>query len=109
MGYTIFKNAMRPVHPGEVLREDYLKPLGSSVNALAKRLNVPTSRMNDIVLERRGVSADTAQRLTRCFGGDAQTWLNLQAIYDLRTVEIASAKAIKAEVEPLNIDNFVRT
>ncbi len=102
----MLKNGMRPVHPGEVLREDYLKPLGLSVNALAKRLKVPTSRMNDIVLERRGVSADTALRLTRCFGGDAQTWLNLQAIYDLRTVEIASANTIKAEVEPLRMGEF---
>jgi len=94
-------SGMRPVHPGEVLREDYLKPLGMSVNALAKRLHVPASRINDIVLERRGVTADTALRLTRCFGGDAQTWLNLQSIYDLRTAEIASAKTISAEVEPL--------
>ena len=104
----MLKNGMRPVHPGEVLREDYLKPLGLSVNALAKRLNVPTSRMNDIALERRGVSADTALRLTRCFGGDAQTWLNLQAIYDLRTVEIVSAKTIKAEVEPIRLADFAQ-
>ena len=55
-----FKYGMRPVHPGEVLREDYLKPLKMSVNALAKRLGVPTSRMNDIVLERRGVTPDSA-------------------------------------------------
>lgn len=102
----MLKNGMRPVHPGEVLREDYLKPLGLSVNALSKRLTVPTSRMNDIVLERRGMSADTALRLTRCFGGDAQTWLNLQAIYDLRTAEIASAKTINAEVEPLRVTTF---
>ena len=102
----MLKNGMRPVHPGEVLREDYLKPRGLSVNALSKRLNVPTSRMNDIVLERRGMSADTALRLTRCFGGDAQTWRNLQAIYDLRTAEIASAKTIKAEVEPLRVTTF---
>ena len=104
----MLKNGMRPVHPGEVLREDYLKPLGLSVNALAKRLNVPTSRMNDIVLERRGVSADTALRLTRCFGGDAQTWLILQAIYDLRTEEIVSAKTIKAEVEPNRLADFAQ-
>ena len=104
----MLKNRMRPVHPGEVLREDYLKPLGLSVNALAKRLNVPTSRMNDIVLERRGVSADTALRLTRCFGGDAQTWLNLQAIFDLRTVEIASAKFSKAEVDPIDLADFAQ-
>jgi antitoxin HigA-1 len=97
----MLKNGMRPVHPGEVLREDYLAPLALSVNALAKHLHVPASRINDIVLERRGVSADTALRLSRCFGGDAQTWLNLQAIYDLRTAEIAHAKAIAAEVEPL--------
>jgi antitoxin HigA-1 len=97
----MLKNGMRPVHPGEVLREDYLAPLSLSVNALAKHLHVPASRMNDIVLERRGVTADTALRLSRCFGGDAQTWLNLQAIYDLRTAEIASAKTIAAEVEPL--------
>ena len=67
------KNGMRPVHPGEVLRKDYLVPLGMSANGLAKRLHVPASRINDIVLERRGVTADTALRLSRCFGGDAQT------------------------------------
>jgi addiction module HigA family antidote len=98
---AMVKNGMRPVHPGEILREDYLVPLGLSANALAKRLHVPASRINDIVLERRGVTADTALRLARCFGGDPQTWLNLQSIYDLRTAEIASAKAISAEVEPL--------
>jgi antitoxin HigA-1 len=97
----MLKNGMRPVHPGEILREEYLKPLGMSANALANRLHVPASRINDIVLERRGVSADTALRLTRCFGGDAQTWLNLQAMYDLRMAEIESAKTIKMQVEPL--------
>jgi antitoxin HigA-1 len=97
----MIKNGMRPVHPGEILREDYLKPLGLSVNALAKHLHVPPSRINDIVLERRGVTADTALRLMRCFGGDAQTWLNLQAIYDLRTAERDKAKAISREVQPL--------
>lgn len=79
---------MRPVHPGEVLREDYLKPMGLSANALAKQLYVPASRINDIVLERRGVTADTALRLCRFFGGDAQSWLNLQTAYDLRVAEL---------------------
>ncbi len=65
----MFKNGMRPVHPGEVLKEDFLKPLGMSANALAKALNVPTPRINDVVLKRRGVSADTAMRLARYFGG----------------------------------------
>jgi addiction module HigA family antidote len=78
-----------------VLREDYLKPLGMGVYALAKRLNVPPSRINDIVLERRGVSTDTTLRLTRCFGGDAQMCLNLQAIYDLRVAERKPLQAIR--------------
>jgi len=96
-----FKNGMRPVHPGEVLREDYLKPLDMSVNALAKRLGVPTSRLNDIVLERRGITPDTAMRLARFFGGDARSWLNLQVSYDLRSTEIKRAKEIERVVEPL--------
>ncbi len=83
------KNGMRPVHPGEVLREDFLLPLHMSANALAKALHVPAPRVNDIVRERRGVSADTAMRLARFFGGDARSWLNLQAVYDLRVAAIA--------------------
>jgi addiction module HigA family antidote len=94
----MFKNGMRPIHPGEILREDFLKPLGMSVNALAKALNVPTPRINDIVRERRGVSADTAMRLARYFGGDARSWLNLQTAYDLRSAEITSAKRIAREI-----------
>ena len=96
----MFKNGMRPVHPGEVLREDYLVPLGMSANALAKALNVPAPRINDVVRERRGVSADTAMRLARYFGGDARSWLNLQAAYDLRVAEIENAKRIKREIVP---------
>ena len=95
------KNGMRPVHPGEVLREDFLKPAGLSANALAKRLHVPAPRINDIVRERRGISADTAMRLARYFGGDAHSWLNLQAIYDLRVAEKADARRIEREIEPI--------
>ena len=95
------KNGMRPVHPGEVLREDYLVPGNLSANALAKALNVPAPRINDIVRERRGVSADTAMRLARYFGGDARSWLNLQAAYDLRVAEIENAKRIEREIVPL--------
>ena len=94
-------NGMRPVHPGEVLREDFLKPLQMSVNALSKALHVPAGRMNDIVLERRGVTPDTALRLARFFGGDAQSWLNLQQSYDLKVAEREKAKQIEAEIEPL--------
>ena len=96
----MLKNGMRPVHPGEILREDFLVPLGMSANALAKALNVPAPRVNDIVRERRGVTADSAMRLARYFGGDARSWMNLQAAYDLRVAEIGNAKRIEREIEP---------
>lgn len=79
-------NRMRPVHPGEVLREDFLVPLGLSVNALAMALGVPATRVHEIVKERRSVTADTAARLARYFGGDAASWLVMQANYDLGTL-----------------------
>jgi len=94
------RSGMRPVHPGEVLREDFLEPLGLSANALAKALGVTAARINDIVRERRGVTADTAIRLARYFGGDARSWLNLQMSYDLRVAELASAKDISRQVKP---------
>ena len=97
----MFKNGMRAVHPGEVLQEDYLKPLGLSVNALAKALNVPTSRMNDIVHERRGISADTALRLERYFGANAQGWLNMQTAYDLKMAQKMTSKAIEKAIVPM--------
>ena len=79
-------NRMRPVHPGEILREEFLAPLEMSVNALAMALGVPATRIHEIVKERRGVTADTAARLARYFGGDAASWLALQASYDLKTL-----------------------
>jgi addiction module HigA family antidote len=94
-------NGMRPVHPGEVLREDYLKPLDMSANALAKALKVPASRINDIVLERRGVTVDSAMRLVRYFGGDVQTWMNLQTAYDIKLAQKTLAKRVEKEIEPL--------
>ena len=96
----MFKNGMRPVHPGEILREDFLIPLGMSANALSKALNVPAPRINDIARERRGVTADTAMRLARYFGGDARSWMNLQAAYDLRVAEIENAKRIERGIVP---------
>lgn len=80
-------NGMRPVHPGEILREEFMAPLGLSANALARALHVTPARINDIVRERRGITADTALRLARYFGGDAQSWLNLQTAFDLRLAE----------------------
>ncbi|WP_201245029.1 HigA family addiction module antitoxin [Halochromatium salexigens] len=80
---------MRPVHPGEILREDFLAPLGLSVNALSVALRVPATRLHEIVKERRAISPDTALRLARYFGGDAQSWLNLQSSFDLRRAELS--------------------
>jgi addiction module HigA family antidote len=93
-------NRMRPVHPGEILREDFLSPLGMSVNALAQALRVPATRLHEIVKERRAVTPDTALRLARYFGGDAQSWLNLQASYDLKVAERELGPAIESEVKP---------
>ncbi len=93
-------NRMRPVHPGEVLREDYLMPLGMSPHALAQALKVPPSRVNDIVLERRGITVDTAMRLVRFFGGDVQTWMNLQTAYEIKTAEAVLGPRIAQEVRP---------
>lgn len=93
-------NGMRPVHPGEILREDFLAPLGLSVNALAVALRVPATRLHEIVKERRAISPDTALRLARYFGGDAQSWLNLQSSFDLRRAELELRAAIEREVIP---------
>jgi addiction module HigA family antidote len=93
---TRLVNRMRPVHPGEVLREDYLAPLGLSVNALSVALGVPATRMHEIVKERRAVTADTAARLAKYFGGDAASWLTMQASYDLKT--LATMDAIERQV-----------
>ena len=91
-------NRMRPVHPGEILREDYLAALDMSANALATALSVPATRIHEIVNQRRGISADTAERLARYFGGDAVSWLNLQATYDLKT--LVAREEILRRVEP---------
>ena len=92
------KNGMRPVHPGEILREDYLVESGMSANALAKALKVPAPRINDVLRGRRGISADTALRLARYFNTTAQFWLNLQTAYDLRVAEAAAGRRIAREV-----------
>ncbi len=96
-------NKMRPIHPGEILREEYLVPLGMSANALAIELHVPAPRINDIVRERRAVTPDTALRLARCFGTTAQFWLNLQSSYDLKITEKESGGKINKEVHPLQL------
>lgn len=97
----MLKNGMRPIHPGEILREEYLAPLGMSVNALSTHLHVPATRMNEIVRERRGITPDTALRLAAFFGGDASSWLNLQQAFDLKAVDDQIVKRIIKEVQPL--------
>ena len=92
------KNGMRPVHPGEILREDYLLPLDMSANRLAAALDIPTNRITEILNERRAITADTALRLARALGTSPDFWLNLQKRFELRTAEIelgAKLKTIK--------------
>lgn len=93
-------NGMRPIHPGEILREEYLEPLEMSVNALSKALHVPATRMNEIVRENRGITADTAMRLARYFGTSERFWLNLQMEYALRQAQITKADQVAREIEP---------
>jgi len=94
-------NKLPPIHPGEILREEFMKPRGLSQNALARALNVPPRRINEIVLEKRGITADTALRLARYFGTSAEMWTGLQADYDLRLVRYRKARTIEREIEPL--------
>jgi addiction module HigA family antidote len=78
---------MRPVHPGEILREEFLRPLDMSANALAQAIGVPANRISAILSGERGVTADTALRLARAFGTNPEFWLNLQQAYELRLAE----------------------
>lgn len=94
------KNEMRPIHPGEILREDFLAPMGMTAHALSKALNVTPARVNEIVKEQRGITAETAIRLAQFFGGDAQSWLNLQQAYDLKMAQKAVLKRVLREVKP---------
>lgn len=98
----MIKNGMRPVHPGEVLKEEYLEPLSLSSAALARALGVSTPTVNDIVLQRRGVSADMALRLSVCLGTTPEFWLSLQTTYDLRKAEIDRGAAIREQVQPIH-------
>ena len=93
------RNGMRPVHPGEILRDE-LDELGLSANALSKALGVPVNRVTMILNGQRGVSADTALRLARYFGTTPQLWLNLQKTWELRQAEIAAGNEIAKYVTP---------
>jgi antitoxin HigA-1 len=88
------------VHPGEILSEEFLKPLGLSMNQLALALRVPGNRINAIVAGQRGITADTALRLGRYFGTSPQFWSNIQARYDLESTKDELAEQIEREVQP---------
>ena len=92
---------LAPVHPGEVLQEEFLKPMGLSQNQIALAMGVPARRINEIVLGRRRVTADTALRLGRYFGVSPQFWLGLQVDYDLDLAEDELSERLDREVRPL--------
>ena len=94
-------NRLLPIHPGEILREEFMEPRALSQNALARALNVPPRRINEIVLEKRGITADTALRLARYFGTSAEMRAGLQADYDLRLARYQKQKEIERDAAPL--------
>jgi addiction module HigA family antidote len=96
-------SALNPVHPGEILLEDFLKPLQISQYRLAKDIHVPLRRINEVVLGRRGISADTALRLARYFNTTPQFWINLQAHYELDMARLATEKAIARTIRPAHL------
>lgn len=95
-----------PVHPGEVLLEDFLKPLGISQYRLAKEMNVYPRKINEIVHGKRSITADTALRLSRYFGTSAELWMNLQALYDLEKTRDEIAEELAKDVTPLVRENL---
>ena len=89
-----------PIHPGEILREDFMVPLGISMNKLALDLHVPVTRIAEIVHERRGITPDTALRLGRYFNTSARFWLNAQATYDLEVAQDELQRNVERDVRP---------
>lgn len=92
-----------PVHPGEVILEEFLKPWGISQNRLARHMGITPSRLNDIVLGRRGITGDTALRLARATHTSPEFWLNLQALFDLETAKDNLGERLEDEVTPVNV------
>ena len=90
-----------PIHPGEILREDFMKPLGISMNRLALDLRIPVTRIAEIVHQRRGITPDTALRLGRYFNTSARFWMNAQSSYDLEVAQDELQRTIERDVRPL--------
>jgi len=89
-----------PIHPGEQLREEFLKPLGLTAYRLAKEIGVPVTRIQAILAERRGITGDTALRLGRYFGTSAEFWLNMQRDFELESAAVALGGRLEVEVTP---------
>ena len=96
------ENRMRPIHPGEILREEYMEPMGLTANALSLALHVPATRIGEILKERRGISPDIALRLAQYFGTDAQSWMNLQTSYDLKIAVSHHGHQIQQQIQPVS-------
>lgn len=94
-------NKIAPVHPGEVILEEFLKPAGISQNRLAKAMNITATRLNEIIRGRRGITGDTALRLARATNTTPEFWLNLQALYELETARDALGERVEKEVVPV--------
>ncbi len=90
-------------HPGEMIREEFLKPMGMSANQLALRTRVPATRITEILHERRGVTPDTALRLARFFGTSAEFWMNMQMSHDLSKARLEKGESVEREVEPFDL------
>lgn len=101
--HAVPQNRMRPVHPGEILREEYLEPLGVSSNALAHALGVPTNRVTEIVREKRAVTAETALRLAQVLNTTPEFWLNLQMTHDLRLAQSSPAAKKISSIPPMRL------
>ena len=100
------KDSLEPIYPGEILREDFLEPLGISINQLSRDLSVPPNRISEIVNGKRAITANTALRLERYFGIEAQFWLNLQTEFDLRTLRRKIWADVEKRIIPANIPSI---
>ena len=100
----MIKNNLRPIHPGEILREEFLLPLGLSANALSLALRVAATRIHEVVRQRRGITSDTAIRLARYFNTTPQFWLNLQTNFNLKQTSIQMGDIIDREIQPMQVE-----
>jgi antitoxin HigA-1 len=101
-GMKTTKRAMPPIHPGEILMEDFLNPMGITQYRLAKSIGVPQRRIGEIVAGKRAITADTALRLAKFFGTDAQSWMNMQTHYDLEVARDKLSNKLEKDVHPYN-------